>query len=192
MSTFSKTRGFTLIEVMISVLIFSIVMTVALGALLAMSQSDQRAQALKSVVDNLNFALDSMSRTIRTGYSYDCGGTHAGPHDCAPPSTAAELGLVPASGSAQVYYRFDTNQSVCGTQTIPGCISRSTDGLNWYPLTSPEVIITSLQFIVTGSTPGDTVQPKVTILISGNVNVPGITKSAFNLQTSITQRIYDQ
>jgi prepilin-type N-terminal cleavage/methylation domain-containing protein len=69
MKPFDKTqgRGFTLIEVLVSVMIFSVVMTVALGALLAMSQSDKQAEELKTVVNNLDFALDSMTRTIRTG-----------------------------------------------------------------------------------------------------------------------------
>ena len=66
-------KGFTLIEVMVSVMIFSVVMTVALGALLAMSESDRRAEALKSVINNLDFAMDALTRTVRTGYNYHCG-----------------------------------------------------------------------------------------------------------------------
>src|SRR5437868_2432209 len=81
-------KGFTLIEVLVSVMIFSIVMTVALRALLSMSESDRRAEAMKSVINNLNFALDSMVRDIRTGYNYHCGTSGAdlstpGTQDCA-------------------------------------------------------------------------------------------------------------
>jgi len=65
-------KGFTLVEMLVSVAIFAVVMTVALGSLLAMSESDRKAQTLKSVINNLNFSLDSMSRAIRTGTTYSC------------------------------------------------------------------------------------------------------------------------
>src|SRR3569832_199477 len=74
-------RGFTLIEMLVSTAIFAIVMVIALGALLAMSESDRKAQSLKAVINNLNFSLDSMSRSVRTGTGLNCGSQNGG--DCA-------------------------------------------------------------------------------------------------------------
>ena len=64
-------------------------------------------------------------------------------------------------------------------------------GLNYSPITSAEVYIDTLNFYVTG-TASAVIQPKVTILISGVVNMNAEQNSVFNLQTSVTQRLYDQ
>lgn len=196
-------KGFTLIEVMISVAMFSIVMTVALGALLSMSDSDRRAEALKSVVNNLNFALDSMTRTIRTGYNYHCGTTGSdlstpGPQDCTG-AGSSYLALKAADGSLVAYCLYN---GLIQRQQIPsGSLSVDCTSANFSPMTSSELTITNLQFIVIGSCPSqgslgcvnDTVQPKVTILVSGSLKTgPSSQPIQFSLQTSGTQRIYDQ
>ena len=65
-------RGFTLIELLVSVALFSVVMLISVGSLVAMAEAARKAESIKSVLNNLNFAFDSMSRTIRTGYLYHC------------------------------------------------------------------------------------------------------------------------
>lgn len=65
-------KGFTLIEIIVAVSIFTIVMLVTMGALLTLNDSSRKAQALRTVIDNLNFAVEDMSRKIRTGDIYRC------------------------------------------------------------------------------------------------------------------------
>ncbi len=204
----SAHKGFTLIEIMVSVTIFSIVMVVAMGALLSVSAADKKAETLKTVMNNLNFAIESMSRTIRTGTTYDCGqGTNT---DC--PDGSQQIGFHPvdaADPNARTRYKFetDTGANACNQPLLAtgGCIMRSTDGGSTYlAITSPEVVITSLSFYLVGSSPTDTLQAKVTIAISGFVKINGTPTSMsdcvstpaqcsiFNIQTSVTQRLYDQ
>jgi len=189
-------KGFTLIEMMVSVAVFTIVMTVALGALLSMSESDRKAQTIKSVINNINFSVDSMSRSIRTGYIYHCDSAVSpvtSPRDCTgTPSTS--FAYRPADSLNTIVYRLETsNAALCGQPASRvGCIVRSVDGgLNYSPITSAEVYIDTLNFYVTG-TASAVIQPKVTILISGVVNMNAEQNSVFNLQTSVTQRLYDQ
>lgn len=68
-------KGFTLIEIMVSVSIFSMVMVIVVGALLVLNDANKKAQALRAIVDNLNFAVEDMTRSIRTGKDYNCGFT---------------------------------------------------------------------------------------------------------------------
>jgi prepilin-type N-terminal cleavage/methylation domain-containing protein len=64
--------GFTLVEMIVSLAIFSVVVTVSVGALLVLVGTNQRLQGEQEVMTNLSFALDSMTREIRTGSSYYC------------------------------------------------------------------------------------------------------------------------
>jgi prepilin-type N-terminal cleavage/methylation domain-containing protein len=197
-SSFTKARGFTLIEMLVSTAIFTIVMVIALGALLAMSESDRKAQTLKAVINNLNFSLDSISRAVRTGSGYHCGTPSGG--DCTTPPGGTYFAFTSSDGTF-VAYRFenaitDSNSAtVCGQGGTVGCLARSIDnGATWAAVTAPEVTITNVSFYLLGSgpTPGDTMQPKLTMLISGDVSVTGARQTVFNLQTSVTQRLYDQ
>jgi prepilin-type N-terminal cleavage/methylation domain-containing protein len=68
-----KNRGFTLVELMVSLTVFSVVMLISTGVLLVMIDVNAKGQALYSSYSNLTFALDSMTREIRTGRNYYCG-----------------------------------------------------------------------------------------------------------------------
>lgn len=184
-----KQKGFTLIEILVSVAIFTTVMVIALGALLSMSESDRKAQTLKSVINNLNFTLDAMSRSMRTGVNYHCDTTVlpvTTPRDCA--STAAtSIAFLSAEGQTIRYCR--GNGDTCSTSGTAVLVSKGAGA--YAPLTASEVTITNLEFYVTGAG-GATVQPHTIILLSGNVPVSASQNSTFDLQTSVTQRLYDQ
>lgn len=65
--------GFTLIEMIVSLALFSVVVTISVGALLSIISANEQLQEEKSVLTNLSFAIDSMTREIRTGEHYYCG-----------------------------------------------------------------------------------------------------------------------
>lgn len=193
-------RGFTLIELLVSVAIFSAVMLIAVGALLTMTEASRKAQTLKSVMNNLNFALESMSRTIRVGTTYHCGssGSVAGTQDCPQGESFfafEKSGGSPSTATDQVVYCLGIVQSA----TPPFCsmsgtsILRSTDGGSTFiAITAAEVVIEKLAFYTVGSAPlPDTVQPKVIMTLQGYADITSRTKTEFNLQTTIAQRLPD-
>lgn len=188
-------RGFTLVELLVSVAIFATVMVLSLGALLAMAESNRRVETMKSVINTLNFALDSMSRSIRTGYGYECnqspipfsGATT--PADCAS-SPSTRFAFMDSDNVSVAYCLGTVSPLACNTSGT--AILRSKSGGTLAPITSREVVIQTLAFYVIGAPTGDSMQPKVTMLISGYVDVSATQRSTFNLQTSVTQRIYDQ
>jgi prepilin-type N-terminal cleavage/methylation domain-containing protein len=190
-STRAGQQGFTLIEMLVSTAIFTVVMIIALGALLAMSESDRRAQTIKAVVNNLNFALDSMSRSIRTGTGYHCGSLAGG--DCA--NIPGSSFYYTDSNGRSTAYRFDNTAGslICAQTGATGCIERSIDGGNtWAAVTAPEVVITTMSFYLIGSASGDAYQPKLTMEMYGYVQGSAGKKVPFDLQASVTQRVYDQ
>jgi prepilin-type N-terminal cleavage/methylation domain-containing protein len=188
MSMRPHTRGFTLIEMLVSVAIFSIVMVMALGALLSLSEANRRAELLSAATSNFNSSLDSMSRSIRTGSVYHCGaGTLTTTADCAV-NGSNQFAFLSAQSQTTVY-KLGTTECANGL----GCILRSQDGgTSYISITSPDIVVSVLKFYVIGSTAGDSVQPKVVMLASGSATIKAGQQTQFNVQTSITQRIYDQ
>ena len=177
--------GFTLVEIMVSLSIFVIIMVVIMGAILGIFDINNKVQTQKTALDNINFALESMSRTIRFGTNYHCGSITplTSPSDC-PTSAGLSTFSVTASDGSLITY------ALVGARLVQAI------GSNILELTSPEVIIQSVVFRVFGSSPyssGDMFQPQVIITISGtsgSVNKPK-TQSTFRLETTVSQRKLD-
>ncbi len=68
----STTAGFTLIEIIVSMAVFIVVATIAVGAFLKILSANKQAQSIETAMNNADFALDSMSRDLRVGYGYTC------------------------------------------------------------------------------------------------------------------------
>lgn len=196
--------GFTLIELMVAVSIFAIVMVIGAGALLSLVQANERAQAINSVINNLNAAIEDMTRAIRVGTTYHCepasdpvpsAASLASPLDCYQ-NGGTLLAFEPSTGNPndpndQTVYRLEGTQiqrSLCSgvNQT---CDNGTKNGA-WMAMTAPEVTITRLRFYVVGSTRGDAIQPRVLMSIQGTAQVPGGTVSFF-VQSGVVQRLLD-
>lgn len=191
-------RGFTLVEMIVAVALFSVVMLVSVGALLSLVTANRKAQALQSVMNNLNVAVDGMVRAIRIGTTYHCGsGGYTTPADCSSGSTSfafepyhdASQGPVPPW-----IYWFATDSNGVGR------LYKTEDGnvANGVPITSPDVAINSVTFYVIGSCPvhgsacTDQLQPKVLIVIKGTAGAANIkTVTTFHIQATAVQRILD-
>lgn len=175
--------GFTLAEMIVSVALFSIVVTVSTGALLTVLSTNQRAQAIETVMNNLDFALQQMARDIRVGTHYYCGVSPSltAYGDCSPSPSNSSFSFTSHDGVSRVIYELS------GTSIL-----RSVDGgANYYPITASQINVTRLAFYVSGSNPSDNQQPKVFIVLQGNVTVKGA-KTNFNLQTTVSQRLLDR
>ena len=205
--------GFTLVEMLVAVALFAVVMTIAVGALMSVVGASRRAQASQAIIDNLDFALEDMSRVIRTGTTYYCGtgspigagATLAGTSDnggnnCDYVAVEGSLkknasGVIIQGDSTnwqdQIVYWVAPNCGATGTS----CIEKSTDGgRTFLPITSPEIQMLRLSLYVKGSSPkssGDSVQPQVTLLLQATVQYQNQTVAHLNIETSMTQRLYD-
>ena len=180
----SRHKGFSLIELLVSVGLFTVVMTVSIGTLLALVSANQKAQSMKSVINNLNFALDSMSRTIRTGRTYHCASS-------IPSQTLPATATDCASG-ARILVLTDDHGNRLAYRRAGAVIERKVGAGQWIALTAPEVVIDDMLFYVTGTSLSDDFQPTVTVSIRGHAGTKDTTDSAFNIQTTATQRVLDE
>ena len=178
-----------------------VVVTMSVGTLLVLIDANTKQQKIQSIITNITFALDSMTREIRTGQNYYCINNLAdtaesngsATRDCA---TGANSLVITESGgsltnglgsgtSKRIAYRYNaTNKSI---------ERRLADTGIWQSITAPEVTITTLDFIVTGTDrlPTDERSPTVTIYIEGKSNSTSDTDSTFQMQTTVTQKILD-
>ncbi len=178
--------GFTLVEMITAVAIFSIVMVMGMGALLNVLSANKQSQAIQTAVNNLNLAMEMMSREIRTGYNYHCGdgGNYTISDDCEGGDNF--IAFEPYNGDInfsddQVAFKFES-----------GRIWKSVDGGNTFlTITSEKLILEDLYFVVTGSDSSDGKQPKVLIMTKGYVGERIKGKTSFNLQTTVSQRMID-
>src|SRR3989338_10973675 len=74
-----KSAGFTLVEMIVAVGFFTVIMLVVISGLASVSGANEKARTMRVVIDNLNFAVENMARTLRVGSDYHCGG--GGPAD---------------------------------------------------------------------------------------------------------------
>ena len=186
--------GYTIIETMISVSLFVVVVMSGMNALLNANLLYQKSQDARSVLDNLNFIMEDISRSLRTGYDYQCftssqplmSTTLGVPRSC---ETGLAVAFEMAGGSPASY----TDQWVYYISN--GKVFKSTDGLrsNGIQLTPNEVVIDSISgFSVLGAeSPSlNTQQPLVLIKLIGSITTKGVT-TPFFLQTSVSQRLLD-
>lgn len=186
--------GFTLVEMMVAVALFGIVMLIAIGALSSLVAANKKAQALQSVMNNLNVSLDSMVRNARMGTNFHCGlGVFSIPQNCADNINGdTTFAFEPYGGNvgSQDQWVF---QFVAPSGANGGYIQRSQDGgQTWLRLTAPEVSITFMRFFVVGTArgPGQTTQPKVLVVLSGIAGVKGTkTQTTFHIQATAVQRV---
>ena len=181
-------RGFSLVELMVSLSIFAIVMIISVGTLLILIDANERAQIEYTAMTNLTFALDSMTREIRTGYDHYCRKND----DLNEPPTPLETGPLDCTGSnydTEIAFNRGRDNIRVGYRLHNGEIQQRVGDEPWLSLTSPNLVVTRLDLQSIGSIPGDTEQPTSILYVEGYINNTEDTDTDFKLQTRITQRI---
>ncbi len=206
--------GFTLVEMLVSLALYTIVVTIAVGSLLVLIDGNRRVQGDQSVMTTLTFAMDSMTREIRTGRAYYCdtkngnaGGSIFGSgdqdlldafdvQDCEDGNATGanfhgvsfiEGGDSITAGDLRILYYFDqSGPEYRLMRRVGDQVAES--------IVSEGIVLKRVDFIVTGSEPlstgGADGQPAVTIIIVASDTSSTLDKE-FILQTTVTQRELD-
>ncbi|HEY4505038.1 MAG TPA: prepilin-type N-terminal cleavage/methylation domain-containing protein [Candidatus Paceibacterota bacterium] len=182
------TRGFTLIEMLVSISIFTIVVIIAVGALLHLTRASDHSQAILAAINNLDFAMEQMSRTMRVGTSFYCSNS-AHPvsrqaRDCPFGQERNAVSFTDQDGRRLVY-KLNTETYALERENLSEVPRRI------FSITAPEIKIENLTFAVIGSQSYDNFQPLIVINIKARTAMEGFKEEdqvSFNLQTAISQR----
>lgn len=193
-----SSKGFTLIEMLVSVGLFSVVMLVAVAAILSIIGNNKKAQGINNVVNNLNFAIESMVRDMKTGYLYKCSyswpnltqdSTGLCPSSTTPVDTVAFFSTLSGTPTA-VEYSFVAPTTQNGVY-VPGHIVKRTapSGIPVDLTSTSDVDIQDVRMYVSSPASGSGLQPGIFLIISGKANIADNEVTDFGLQTFISQRI---
>ena len=165
MSRIPVQRGYTLLELIVSLGLFSIVMLVVMGAYVALISLDRQSRAQNQLAASLSFAVESMARNLRTGTQYDCN-SGGSPFNCTGNPGAEKISFLDSQNQVITYIKKNDG-------SIGQCIgSGSCLDANAVSLTDRRITISSLQFFVRGvGTTGTDAerQPNVTLVIKGTM-----------------------
>ncbi|MCC7160335.1 type II secretion system protein [Candidatus Nomurabacteria bacterium] len=186
--------GYTIIETMIAISLFIIIMMTGMGSLLNANLIHQKSQNMRSIMDGLNFAMEDMSKNLRTGYDYQC-------FDVNQDLSLISIGTPRScqNGWAVVFESSAGDRATYQDQWVyyinSDGIFKSIDGAqSFIKLTPDEVVMDAAAsgFEVSGAEPppGDKQQPFIKLKLMGKINFKN-TETPFSIQTSISQRLVD-
>lgn len=197
-------KGFTLVELIVSMALFTIVVFITTSAFFNITQLYKKASATRAAMDTLSIAMESMARNIRIGDTYHCitGSEYLNMYPHYPSRNP------PLSGP--YYSKLTAQDCSSGSDGILFYVpDNSTEGvmLMGYALSSPPLYIilgrgagtccswvtetnlhiSNLKFYVTGAAGAGASQPRVNIMVQGYA-LSDPDKTKFSVYTSVTQR----
>lgn len=210
----SDKKGFTLVEMIVALGIFAVVALVAVGALGRIVDANRKSQSLKSAINNLNFALESISREVRVGTAYNCqrkneyGSWSSSANGdlvnkpCSFETTSFDINGVsanpamllafktskisPDNPDCQLIFAYRYNDV---DKTIEKAEKKRCDGSitssSFYPITSPKVKINNFVLYVSD----DTKYPIVYLRLNAVAGDRIKDQTAIDVQTSISPRL---
>lgn len=203
-------KGFTLVEAMIAVGIFTVVMTIGIGSIISVSSTQRKTQSMRAVTDNLSFLMEEMARSMRLGSYFFCSeddspsilelvdaGVEATQNgvDCKSIVFEPFWDFQAGNIDNQVMYSIRDDQDGNGTIFKKDFDNPSFDSSDLLAMTPKELNIDAEKsgFTVIGAgqeTFGVPLQPRVTIVLIGTVKIGGV-ETEFNLQTTVSQRLLE-
>lgn len=195
----NKNSGFTLIEAMVSIGLFSVIMIIGITAVLSVNNTYRKSRTMRSAIDNLSFVMEDMARNIRLGFDYRCiesenilYGEVEDPLDgidCKGILFEPYWNPVQSDPDDQVGYLIDGDSIF---KTTNGGQSIDDSNPAFLPMNSIDVRIDPVTsgFTIYGTDPLDGEQPSVLIRINGTAQ-SGKNSTNFNLQTTVSQRLLD-
>ena len=163
-------RGFTLVELLVSMTLFLVLIGIATGGFIRALRSQRAIVELMVVNDNTVLTLEQMAREIRTGYNFS-------------KISESELQFVNADNIV-VFYRLSGGVIERGTEDV--FVHRT-----YKKITADNIRVVNFNVALFGNSPGDGFPPRITISISVTGKSKYLENFSTNIQTTISARMLD-
>lgn len=182
-------RGFTLVELIVSLALFIIVIFIVTSSFLNIVHLYEKAQTVRIALDTMSIAVENMARSLRTGSQYYCNAD----------SNFANRNSIPLqdcpAGDISIMF-IDPTGAIGGYQLK----TDSTHGyIQWRDpartnqccevLTGNDINITNLTFYTFNAATVGPEQPRISFVVQGTAGTDPQTRTKFSIYTSVTQRI---
>ncbi len=198
----SSESGFTLVEVLVSILLFSVLTAIAIGGFVSAIHTQRETALLLSSEDNVSLSIEQMAREIRTGYLFchtpnstqldaDCGlennqplGCNVQPNNGDPIWTCPTIEFYNAQDEL-VEYTLDSSTLMRSASLENGDVPG--------PLTGDDVKVDYLTFQMMGQIEGDQWPPRITIMlgVSPSSTDPAVQSTTLHFETTVSARQID-
>lgn len=198
-------KGFTLIEMLVTVGLFTIIITIAVGGFTNAIRTQRQVSSLISTESNVSLALEQMTREIRTGYLFchDPGATSTDTYSsrCDDSDTSDPAGAtctVNDASGAPVWTCpsldfYDAEGNHVTYSWAGGTLTESVNAGAPQSVTGNTVSVKYLQFRLFGQTEGDHWPPRVTVSlgVAPSSTDAAVANDVFDLETTVSARTID-
>ena len=191
-----RSRGFTLVEMLMAAFIFSLIIVSASGIFIYSVRSQKVSLSSQELLSQTSYAIEYMSRMIRMARKDVAGDCIVG-HDNYSPTDGVATNITfiryDSASQEERCHRFLLEDNQIKEQK---CLSASAcfAVVPKVAVTSPRVKVNNLQFKVKGGSqpPADEYQPRVTIFLDAEgVGVGSDNSPKIKIQTTVSQRDID-
>lgn len=184
-----KGKGFTLIEIIIAVGIFTVIMLLSVGGFLSLSSVQKSVQNNQEILNEFRFAIDLIGREVTSGYSF----TDNCENGCGNVKFVSKVRPDVPSGVIHYYLDTNTGRIIKGKQTTYGACYDLIGDPPFYaqcyqPFTSDKVFVDSFKLFIDHDEEWDE-KTIITIVIEGRV-LPGTkNEKPFQISSSYSPRL---
>ena len=177
-------KGFTLVELLVAISLFSIVVAIAVGGFAKALHTEREVATLVAVQSNAGITLEQMAREVRTGYQFCVGANNTQNLACSCNAlnnnknewACSSLAFINADGASTTY------------SNLNGILLK-----NGQPITSDNVNVKYLTFVLFGNLSTDNWNPRITISmgVTPSSTDPALASDELDLQTTVSARPED-
>ena len=174
----SQRRGFTLVELLVALSVFSIIISIAVGGFVRALRTQRQTIGLLASNSNASLTIEQMAREIRTGLRFRCG---TGNPLCSGVPTVLTFDTV---GGNTIWYCLNGAVINRYVGTLGDCM---TDGT---PITAVNVNVKQLSFRVFFNQryPADLYPARIVISMTVSPLEQGVQGAELNFQTTVSAR----
>jgi len=182
-----KTKGFTLVETLVALAIFSVVAIIAVGAFVVVISSGERVQNTRKAVDDVGFVVQDIVRESRLAVNHWCGnpdedpdldGDFVVPTECLDGNSHIAFNIL-VDGEVDVVVEYQISDE--------GRIQKSVNFEPWVDLTSDELSDIDLKFVLKDQQSNGQIS-QIIIRVSATVGPGSEEEMVYKIQTSVHPR----